>query len=73
VNDYHAIETLGRLKMQEIQREVAMAALATRLASDSRPGYRARLASSLSGLARRVDPSGDVSIGSATLTALHQG
>jgi hypothetical protein len=47
MNDYHSIETVGRLHLQDLQRESAMAALAAQVGRPARPDFPARLASAL--------------------------
>jgi hypothetical protein len=53
---YHAVETLARLRAEDIARECEMAARAAQLSRPFSPGYRERLARGLRAFARRIDP-----------------
>jgi hypothetical protein len=52
---YYTFETLAKLRAEELAREAAMAALAAELHMPQ-PGLRQRLARTLRGTARRLDP-----------------
>jgi hypothetical protein len=53
---YHTVETLARLRAEDIARECEMAARAAQLSRPASPGYRERLAHGLRAFARRIDP-----------------
>jgi hypothetical protein len=56
VNSYLFSETLLRLRVEDMEREAAMAALVAQLGSSSRPSYRKQLATGLRAFARFIDP-----------------
>ena len=53
---YHTVETLARLRAEDLARECEMAARAAQLSRPASPGYRERLAHGLRAFARRIDP-----------------
>ena len=53
---YHTVETLARLRAEDIARRCEMAARAAQLSRPVGPGYRQRLAHRLRAFARRLDP-----------------
>jgi hypothetical protein len=59
VNSYLFSDTLLRLRVEDMQREAAMAALVAQLGPSSRPSYRKQLAGSLRAFARFIDPAHD--------------
>jgi hypothetical protein len=69
---YHTLETIGRLRLEEIARECEMAARAAQLSRPVRPGYRERLAHRLRAFARRLDPVVEPSLPPSAPIALTQ-
>ena len=63
---YTELETLTFLRVQEVEREWKMAALAAQLPRTAHPGYREHMARGLRVLARHLDPDLTVSVETST-------